>query len=956
MRNRSVWLAVCFSSLSLAAGAGPGQMTIVAGNGELYRSGQANPTAPLTVQITDGNGNPVANQAVTFQITGPLIGSLDTTNTTTDQNGMASTNFIPTGSQTVEVTLASTTVNASSALGSVNFTETVFVPGKNSANSPFAAQVGTTSLITVGEADVLPDALVFQVNGTITNPFPQSGPIPNIGIRIADAGNPANNGPGSCQGNPLTDQNGMVDCAFLASCSAGIGLHGFSVSLGEYFIETGYSVNIIAGSSRAIAIPLTNSGNNQNGSPGATLTHPLTALVTDKCGTPIPGVTVTWKVTQGSATLSAASSVSDPNGDATTQVTLGATPGAVQIVASLSATAPSVTFTVTAIAGGGGGVPVIQSGGIVPVGSTVNTIQPGEWVSIFGANLAASPVTWNGTFTTSLGGTSVIVNGKAAYLSYVSPTQINLQAPDDATTGPVPVGVITASGSATSSVTLEPYAPSFLLLDSKHVAGIIPRSNGSGAYGGGSYDIIGPTGTSLGYPTVSAKAGDTIELFAVGLGPTSPPVPAGQVFSSAAPTTAPVSVLINNVSVTPAFAGLTGAGLYQINLTVPAGLNGDLSLTATVGGAQTQANVVISVGTFTATTGSLTLVSGANQTALVNTQFAEPLVVQLRDNNNNPQAGATVNFSVTGPATLSPASAVTNAQGQASVSITAGSSAGLVTIAATSGTFTVNATMTVQVPPPAISASSFTNAASGQPGLVPCGLAKVTGSGVASGVTGVIGVLRSIDGSLPYTLAGVSISVGGIPAPLSAVSNQNGVQQVTFQTPCETAPGSATVEVQVGSGTTVQVAIVSGVTVLAAQPGIITYAGPGGINYGLISAADGTTISATNLAHPGQTYNLIATGLGQTTPPAATNAPGTGAQSIPASQVILGIDNIGVPVTSVQYLEGGIGEYVITFTIPAAVNGLPFPTGTNFPMVLGIVTAAGQTVYENAPVAIPGIQ
>jgi uncharacterized protein (TIGR03437 family) len=50
------------------------------------------------------------------------------------------------------------------------------------------------------------------------------------------------------------------------------------------------------------------------------------------------------------------------------------------------------------------------------------------------------------------------------------------------------------------------------------------------------------------------------------------------------------------VNVIPTFAGLSSAGLYQINLTVPAGLGtGDLSLTATVGGVQTQAGVVISL-------------------------------------------------------------------------------------------------------------------------------------------------------------------------------------------------------------------------------------------------------------------------------------------------------------------------------------------------------------------------
>ena len=241
--------------------------------------------------------------------------------------------------------------------------------------------------------------------------------------------------------------------------------------------------------------------------------------------------------------------------------------------------------------------PSIISGGIVPVDSSVNTIQAGEWVSIFGSNLASSTVTWNGNFPTSLGGTSVTIDGQSAYLSYVSPTQINVQAPDDTATGPVPVVVVTTAGEvAASSVTLAAVAPSFLLIDSKHVAGIIPRSDGSGAYGGGTYDILGPTGKSLGYATVAAKPGDTVELFTLGLGPTIPKEPAGLAFSASAPITNPVDLHINNVSLTPSFAGLSGAGLYQINFTVPTGLGtGDVPLTASVRGVETQSGVVISL-------------------------------------------------------------------------------------------------------------------------------------------------------------------------------------------------------------------------------------------------------------------------------------------------------------------------------------------------------------------------
>jgi len=241
-------------------------------------------------------------------------------------------------------------------------------------------------------------------------------------------------------------------------------------------------------------------------------------------------------------------------------------------------------------------VPEISAGGVVPLDSTAGTIQSGEWVSIYGSNLASGAATWNNDFPISLDGTSVMIDGEAAYLWYVSPGQINLQVPDDTATGTVVVIVTTSKGSAASTVTLGQFAPSFLLLDAKHVTGIIIRTDGSGSKGGGTYDILGPTGDSLGYPTVAAKAGDVVELYGVGFGPTNPPVAAGEAFGGAAPTANTVQLMIGGVTVTPSFAGLSSAGLYQINLTIPPGLGtGDLPLVATVGSVQTQSFVAISV-------------------------------------------------------------------------------------------------------------------------------------------------------------------------------------------------------------------------------------------------------------------------------------------------------------------------------------------------------------------------
>ena len=243
--------------------------------------------------------------------------------------------------------------------------------------------------------------------------------------------------------------------------------------------------------------------------------------------------------------------------------------------------------------------PLISVGGIVPVYGSTAVVAPGAWISIFGVNLASASQLWQGDFPTVLGDAAVTIDGRPAFLSYVSSTQINAQVPDDATRGTVQVMVTNSLGTATSTVKLADFSPSFCLLDANHIAAIILRHDGSGAYGGGVYDILGPGGNTLGFPTVPAKAGDEIALYAVGLGSTFPSLPAGKSFSGALPTTNPVRLEIGNSPlfiVNPSFAGLNSAGLYQINFTLPTGLgNGDQPLTARVNGTPTQSGVVISV-------------------------------------------------------------------------------------------------------------------------------------------------------------------------------------------------------------------------------------------------------------------------------------------------------------------------------------------------------------------------
>ena len=99
---------------------------------------------------------------------------------------------------------------------------------------------------------------------------------------------------------------------------------------------------------------------------------------------------------------------------------------------------------------------------------------------------------------------------------------------------------------------------------------------------------------------------------------------------------------------------------------------------------------------------TLAVVSGNNQSASVSTALANPLIVQVNDQNGNAFAGATVSFSTTG-GTLSSGTATTDSNGRASVTLRMPSTAGSVTVTAsvsgiaTRVTFT--ATATAATPP-----------------------------------------------------------------------------------------------------------------------------------------------------------------------------------------------------------------------------------------------------------------
>ena len=220
------------------------------------------------------------------------------------------------------------------------------------------------------------------------------------------------------------------------------------------------------------------------------------------------------------------------------------------------------------------------------------TIAPNTWVEIKGANLAAAndSRTWkssdfvNNQMPTLLDGVSATVNGKSAFVYYISPTQVNILTPPDAISGPVNV-VLTNNGatSAAFSAQAQAISPSFFAFDGTHVAAV--HLNGS---------LLGPTTL---YPgsTTPAAPGETVVLYANGLGTTSVPVVSGSVLQSGTLSPLP-AIKIGGVAATVQFAGLVAPGEFQFNVTVPASLaNGDQPITATYNGSSTQAGTVITV-------------------------------------------------------------------------------------------------------------------------------------------------------------------------------------------------------------------------------------------------------------------------------------------------------------------------------------------------------------------------
>lgn len=223
-------------------------------------------------------------------------------------------------------------------------------------------------------------------------------------------------------------------------------------------------------------------------------------------------------------------------------------------------------------------------------------VSPGAWISIYGTSLANTVQSWSAEpsqpLPTTLGGVTVSVNGLPAPVAYVSPTIVNVL---------VPAGV--PQGQTTVVVNNQGIASGPYQIQSTQFLPAI-YSNASTATSPPRYYVtaVDPiTGQLVGNAALdprvahAARPGDTLDLYAIGLGPATP-FTTDTAFSAAYPLTSMFNVVLGGAPISPVFAALVGPGLYQVRFTVPASMPaGDQSILLDFGSSRSSLSVYLTI-------------------------------------------------------------------------------------------------------------------------------------------------------------------------------------------------------------------------------------------------------------------------------------------------------------------------------------------------------------------------
>jgi uncharacterized protein (TIGR03437 family) len=202
---------------------------------------------------------------------------------------------------------------------------------------------------------------------------------------------------------------------------------------------------------------------------------------------------------------------------------------------------------------------VVNAASFAPPG---NPISPGQFIALFGTNLAKSNQTAAPPYPLTLNGVTVLVNNKPAPLYFVSSGQINALVPYSTTGTTATIVVQNGANSNTVTVPVAPTAPGVYSLDQS--------GSGPGAILHADFGLV-----NAGRP---AAPGETVLIYLTGMGAVNPPIGDGTAGGSNPlnKSVSDVVVWVAGQQATLLYNGLAPGfpGLYQINVTLPTILAG----------------------------------------------------------------------------------------------------------------------------------------------------------------------------------------------------------------------------------------------------------------------------------------------------------------------------------------------------------------------------------------------
>lgn len=233
------------------------------------------------------------------------------------------------------------------------------------------------------------------------------------------------------------------------------------------------------------------------------------------------------------------------------------------------------------------------------LGDPAGGFASNAYLELYGTNLSNTTRQWAGSdfngsnAPTALDGVSVKVNGKPAFVYYISPTQININTPDDPATGSVSIEV-TNNGATSNTITYIKKktapamltTPAFLIGGKQYIAALQQDLK----------TFVGQAGLISGVAFQPVKPGDRIIIYALGCGPTAPATSGGVVTPANSPVSSNYEVRIGGQKATVEFFGAVpgSIGLYQINVVIPNVGSGDQAIELTVDGERNNQNLVLS--------------------------------------------------------------------------------------------------------------------------------------------------------------------------------------------------------------------------------------------------------------------------------------------------------------------------------------------------------------------------